>query len=61
MLPQKVVELFLALGEALVRFAELLTDRSFSAFQPGDLLRLKPQFHLIHCERRQRPEHFRLA
>ncbi len=50
---KKVPELFLA--------TQLLADGSFSAFQPGDLLCVESQFHLIHGERRQRPEHFCLA
>ncbi|HEV2171651.1 MAG TPA: hypothetical protein VGR40_11915, partial [Candidatus Binatus sp.] len=49
------------MGQALVRFTQLLADGSFSTFQPRDPLRVEPQFHLIHRERRQHREHFLLA
>src|SRR5580658_2108536 len=58
---KKVAELFIALGQPLVRLTQLLADRSFSAFQPSDPLRVQSQFHLIHRERRQYPERFCLA
>jgi hypothetical protein len=58
---KKVAELFIALGQPLIRLTQFLADGSFSAFQLGDLLCVKSQFHLIHGECRQRPEHFCLA
>ena len=38
---KKVTELFLALGQPLVRLTQLLADRSFARFA-GDRLRVKP-------------------
>ena len=49
---KKVAELFLALGEPLVRLTQLLADRSFRLFQAGHLLCVESQFHLIHGQRR---------
>src|SRR5271169_5072909 len=60
-LVEKIAEPLLALCQGFVHLTQFLAESALRLFEFGDLAYRPSQFHLVHDERRQLPEHLRFG